>query len=365
MLSPHAFAVIACVGLAAAASRTSVFDLVDLTETEAARVHQFMEDRRACFDELNDELQAQGVPRKYLVLGSDGKLEQLASVPKLSELQLVRNTTLRVYRIASARRGAIEECIDRSDCGWIVRHINALCRRDDDTDELVRIVSDDSKLASALVQAVSAFFLLDGRSLQARQLATAPRSDGTTASSQLADAARRRALSLWSHPIAYPAKIEGGNVDLDDFLASVASKSPALDVRSAREGIRKVEASVTQFAIGVYAHFPFEIKVVAMAAANDAHSRLRLLHYVKDGTDVIPRFVRSLGLTAQEVGDVRAFARGDDGRFDAVAELLLRRLDNLDAEERRALKLVMQETLPLLRMQCALLKWAHARYAAK
>jgi hypothetical protein len=107
---------------------------------------------------------------------------------------------------------------------------------------------------------------------------------------------------------------------------------------------------------------PIDMKMVAMAAVSDQASRFKMVQYLK-GTRLLESSARQFGVSDVELRALRAFATGDDASFDAVANVFVRRSSDLTDSEKAALKQIMRETSPVLRMNCALLAWLCARYA--
>ena len=399
-------ALVACPTPSAAQGMVKALQLMDASTAEAYQLDDYLSERMACFDELNRELQALHVPSKYFMLGSQGAHNQFMSMPSLSELKLVRNATLRVFHIGPSTRASIIGCVERGECGWVFAHLDTLChRKGSDVDALARAVADGEKLLSGVVRAVSAFILPDAPpssppSQQRRAtaesgvpwaippvslLGLAPptassmsilgvdRSDASTMTARalgyagdvVSSVAERvlsgRRLSLWNHPVAPSLPIRTGQFDLKDFFASLSAQHADFDAAAAESVVRRMETDALNYAMKAYAELPMDMKMVAMAAVTDQASRFKIVQYLKS-TRLLESGVRQFGASEEELRALRAYAAGDDARFDVVAEVFMRRIPRLDSAERTALSLMMRETAPVLRMNSAAISWLYGRY---
>ena len=382
-----------------AQSMIKALQLMDMSASEAYELDDYLHDRTACFDGLNGELHAMHVPDKYFMLGTKGTRNQFMSMPNIAELNLVRNATLRVFRIGSTTRASIIGCIERGECGWVFAHMDTLCHRSGDgSGVLSRAVSDGRKLISGVVRAVSAFVLPDASPTSQRRVSTVdakgwnvppvsllgrtpPRTMlGIDAPSSVLDGvlgyagsvangavnalgmATGRQLSLWNHPVTPSLPIKTGQFDLKDFFASLAAKNSDFDVTAAESVVKRLETEALNYAMKAYAELPMDMKMVAMAAVSDQESRFKMVRYLK-GTRLIESGVRHFGASDEEMRAMRGYASGDDSQFDGVAETFFRRASPpLRDPERYALAIMMRETAPVLRMNCAMLVWLHAQH---
>ena len=350
-------------------SAISLFRLLDLTPTQAYQLDDYLQDRVACFDALNDELRALNVPENYLMFGTQGAKNQIMSAPKLSEVNAVRNATLRVFHIGVALRAPIADCIDHGRCGWVFRHLDALCNRagGDETDALDRMASDGGKLMSGLMRFVSAWVMPDGHAPMARRrlttnppaLARAMLHDATSLVARIADAGRR--LSLWNHPVGLASTMKTGKLDLKDFLDSIKRRHPEFDADAADAFLQRMERELLGYALDVYADLPMDVKMVAMQALTDPGSRAALIQYLK-GTTLLESIAHRFGATDDELRVLRSYASNREPNIDVVVVVLKRRVQISSDAELDAVSVLMRETAPAVRATCALIAWLHEQY---
>lgn len=373
--------------LATAAGRVAAEDasswwwvrLLDVPVADASALRASGLDE-ACAEALRNRLRANGVKRDLL----DGE-RATAPLETLADANALYGALADALQL-SDRAGAIRCVAGTGDCAWPLPAVRRVCGRAPDAALWTRAFAPP-RLAWWGMRALSAFFLpqdrrrrlglLDGTAsppLARPGDALASLAHTTFDASQLAayvaqlqsalqavlpkearpalPAAGRR-LGLWSTQTFPPAVHE----KVRTFVRSVPTLKTEAARAAAERAIGAVQRALTQFSTDVYLELPTDKKMlIAAVARKDVDALYRLLAYLKS-TGLAKSVRARLAFTRAEAADALAYAAGDDGRFQRVAESYARRVPTATADERAAVIELLRFAQPATRALGVAVEW--------